>query len=251
LQARAVPLALYDRGVTATDESPIARDAKSAAAAWRPQRFSETGGDVADPVIEPLWTGLRVLAHVEDGAATMRDLDGDAVADFPDVAAELVTANLTERFIVDGYLTHQVLQEPAAVAKRAAAEKSMASPTMNQMWFGNLLRRRRPVAPAVEQVERIAPAVTEDVALVIVDILWLDDQPLLDVPLLERKRVMESVVRESRLVRLGTFVRPPVDPWLGSWRTFGFSRMSYKAANSRYLPGRQNPQWTVADVPAR
>ena len=69
--------------------------------------------------------------------------------------------------------------------------------------------------------------------------------------LLERKRVLESAVGESRLVRRGTFIRPPVDAWLGSWRSFGFSRMSYKEANSRYLPGQPNPSWTVADIPAR
>jgi ATP-dependent DNA ligase len=237
--------------VTATDQSPMARDAKSAAAVWRPQRFTESGGEVADPVIEPLWTGLRVLALYDEGAVTFRDLDGEEVHEFAEAATELASAGLAERFIVDGYLTHQVLQEPATIAQRAKDEKSISSPTMNQMWFGNLLRRKRPVAPAVEQVERIAPALDADVAFVVVDILWLDDQPLLDVPLLERKRVLESAVGESRLVRRGTYVRPPVDPWLGSWRTFGFSRMSYKAANSRYLPGQQNPQWTVADVPAR
>jgi hypothetical protein len=33
--------------------------------------------------------------------------------------------------------------------------------------------------------------------------------------------------------------------------SIGTHRMSYKSANSRYLPGRQNPEWTVADVPAR
>jgi ATP-dependent DNA ligase len=237
--------------VTVTDQGPMARDAQSAAATWRPQRYSESGGDVTDPLIEPLWTGLRVLALVDGSDVKLRDLDGDAVEEFPDVAAELASASLADRLIVDGYLTHQVLQEPATIARRAADEKSSASPTMSQMWFGSLLRRRRPVAPPVEQVERIAPTVDEEVALVIVDILWLDDEPLLDVPLLERKRVLESAVNESRLVRRGTFVRPPIDTWLGSWRSFGFSRMSYKAANSRYLPGQQNPQWTVADVPAR
>src|SRR5262245_9360398 len=229
----------------------LARDARSAAAIWRPQRFSDSGGDIADPLIEPLWTGLRVLAIVDGDTATFRDLDGDDVADFPDVATELAAANLAERLIVDGYLTHQVLQDPAAVARREAAEKNANNPTMSQMWFGNLLRRRRRDDPTVEQTERAAPAVDGDVALVVVDILWLDDEPLLDVPLLERKRVLESAVDESRLVRRGTFVRPPVDAWLGSWRSFGFSRMSYKAANSRYLPGQKNPDWTVADLPAR
>ena len=238
--------------MTAIDRGPMARDAHSAALVWRPQRFTESGGDVNDPIIEPLWTGLRVLAHVDaDRPATFRDLDGDEVTDFPDAAAELRAALLADRLILDGYLTHQVLQEPAAIARRQAEAKNSENPTMSQMWFGNLFRRNRRDQPKVEQTERAAPVVDSDIAFVVVDILWLDDEPLLDVPLLERKRVLESAVGESRLVRHGTYVRPPIDAWLGSWRAFGFSRMSYKAANSRYLPGEPNPQWTVADVPAR
>lgn len=237
--------------MTLTDKGTIARDLQSAADTWRPQRFSETGGDVRDPLIEPLWTGLRVLAVVDATAATFRDIDGDPVDEFAEVATELAAASRAERFIVDGYLTHQVLQEPAAIARRDATEKSTSSPTMSQLWFGNLLRRRNRNRQPVQVAERVAPAAEEDVALVVVDIVWLDDEPLLDVPLLERKRILESALGESRLVRRSTFVRPPVDPWLGSWRSFGFSRMAYKAANSRYLPGQTNPQWTVADVPAR
>jgi ATP-dependent DNA ligase len=242
---------LYDRDVTAPIGSTLARDVQSAAAAWRPQRFTESGGDVKDPLIEPLWTGLRVLATIDGDAVTFRDLDGDELTEFDDVAGELAAARLADRLIVDGYLTHQVLQEQAVIARRAAEAKSIEQPTMSQMWFGNLLRRGGRKQPSVAQTERAAPVVDGDVALVMVDILWLDDEPLLDVPLLERKRVLESAVGESRLVRRGTFVRPPVDAWLGSWRSFGFSRMSYKAANSRYLPGQRNPGWTVADVPAR
>lgn len=237
--------------VTSQPTIPIARDARSAAAVWRPQRFSESGGDVADPIIEPLWTGLRVLGHVESGTATFRDLDGDELQEFSEVATELAAAILADRCIVDGYITHQVLQDTAVVARRDAETRSASSPTIGQMWFGNMFRRRRRDTPTVEQTERVTPTDESDVALVVTDLLWLDDGPLLDVPLLERKRVLESVVSESRLVRCGTFVRPPVDPWLGSWRAFGFSRMSFKAANSRYVPGQRNPDWTVADVPAR
>jgi ATP-dependent DNA ligase len=120
------------------------------------------------------------------------------------------------------------------------------------MWFGFLGRRRsRTKPPAIEQTERDPLPVDGDVALVAVDLLWLDDEPLLSVPLLERKRILESVLGESRLVRRGIYVRPPVDTWLGSWRSFGFSRLAYKAANSRYVPGATNPQWTVGDLPAR
>jgi len=241
--------------MTAIESGPMARDAQSAALVWRPQRFTESGGSADDPIIEPLWTGLRVLAHVDattdTAPAIFRDVDGDVVEEFPDVAGELKAALLADRLILDGYLTHQVLQEPAVIARREAAAKSSENPTMRQLWFGNMLRRNRRDQPKVEQTERSAPVVDGDVAFVVVDILWLDDQPVLDVPLLERKRILESALGESRLVRRGTFVRPPVDTWLASWRSFGFSRMSFKAANSRYLPGQQNPQWTVADVPAR
>ena len=239
--------------MTAIDQGSMARDAQAAALAWRPQRFTESGGDVNDPLIEPLWTGLRALAHVDAAAATatFRDIDGDEIVDFPDVAEQLRAALLADRLILDGYLTHQVLQEPAVIARREAAAKSSENPSLRQLWFGNMFRRNRRDQPKVEQTERAAPVVDGDVAFVVIDILWLDDEPLLDVPLLERKRVLESALGESRLVRRGTFVRPPIDAWLGSWRSFGFSRMSYKAANSRYLPGQANPQWTVADVPAR
>ena len=75
--------------MTAIDRGPMARDAQSAAVTWRPQRFTESGGDVNDPLIEPLWTGVRVLAHVDAAApvATFRDRDGDVIEEFPDVAA--------------------------------------------------------------------------------------------------------------------------------------------------------------------
>jgi len=41
----------------------------------------------------------------------------------------------------------------------------------------------------------------------------LDDESICDVPLLERRRLLESVLVESHLVRVGVFVKPPVDGW--------------------------------------
>src|SRR6476659_8094049 len=105
--------------MTASQLASIARDARSAAATWRPQRFSESGGDVLDPVIEPLWTGMRVLALADGPTVTLRALHGEEVDECPDVAAELAAAIRADGVVVDGYLTHQVLQEPAAIAQRA------------------------------------------------------------------------------------------------------------------------------------
>lgn len=230
----------------------VTRDVVAAAATWRPQRFSETGGDVIDPLVEPLWTGLRTLAVVNGATVEFRDLDGETIDDFPEIEDELLAAARAERLILDGYLTHQVIQDPAVVAKRDVEAAPNAAPSLRELWFGSLGRRRsRPKAMAVEETERDPLRVDGDVAFVAVDLVWLDDEPLLSVPLLERKRILESVLGESRLVRRGIYVRPPIDTWLGSWRSFGFSRLAYKAANSRYVPGETNPQWTVGDLPAR
>lgn len=239
--------------MTTSGQQVRAMDAQSAAANWRPQQFSEgRSATIEDPIVEPLWSGLRVLAYVGEGQVMIRDLDGDPVDDFPDVAAELAEASRVGQLVVDGYLTHQPIQGIAAVAYRERSEASKSAPTIGQMWFGSIGRLRgRNKPPPVESIGRDPLPADADIAIVVVDLLWLDDEPMLTIPLLERKRILESVLGESRLVRRGTFVRPPIDTWIGSWRSFGFSRLAYKGANSRYTPGATNPQWAVGDLPAR
>ena len=226
-------------------------DPTSAALGWRPQAFGRRRAKaIEDPLVEPLWTGLRVLAYVDDHRATLRDLDGDQVDDFPDINAALASAVRAERVVVDAHLTHQPVQTIEEVAARDVVEAPRAGAAVRQMWFGARLRGRGETFDPVS-VGRDAPPSDVDIAIVVVDLLWLDDQPLLDIPLLERKRLLESILDESQLVRLGMFIRPPIDSWVGSWRTSGFSRMAFKAANSRYLPGRPNPDWAIADLPIR
>jgi hypothetical protein len=239
--------------MSTTDQGTPAIDARSAAAAWRPQQFGRRrSGSIEDPIVEPVWSGVRVIALVDGGRVTIRDLDGDAVDEFEDVATELAEATRADQLLVDGYLTHQPIQGVAAIADREVADASKSAPTMGQMWFGSLGRRRsREQLPAVETIGREPLPPDADVAIVLTDLLWLDDEPLLAVPLLERKRILESVVEESRLVRRGIFIRPPIDTWVGSWRSFGFSRLAFKAANSRYVPGATSSEWAVADLPTR
>lgn len=78
---------------------------------------------------------------------------------------------------------------------------------------------------------------------VVVDLLEIDDQTLLDVPLLERRRLLESVVVESDEVRITPAARAPIQASMNAWRAQGFQATMAKHANSRYLPGERNAEW--------
>ena len=89
------------------------------------------------------------------------------------------------------------------------------------------------------------------VNLVATDLLWLDGEWLLDVPLLERKRLLEAVIPGDDMVRPGPYVQPPYGTWVGSWRSQGFSGLTFKEANSRYRPGETSAEWATSDLPRR
>ena len=89
------------------------------------------------------------------------------------------------------------------------------------------------------------------VALVTVDLLRVDGQTLLDIPLLERKRLLEGVVVPSeRVRRLGVHASAGRD--LGRVVEGGGLRGAMmKGANSRYVPGGYSADWrTVTQIAA-
>ena len=90
------------------------------------------------------------------------------------------------------------------------------------------------------------PHEDDPVALVLVDLLWLDGTSLLDIPLLERRRLLDAVIQESDLVRTAATIRPPIDTWVGSWRSMGSPGLSFKGANSRYAPGAAALDWAAS-----
>jgi hypothetical protein len=228
-------------------------------AAWRPQRFGKGNAKkVVDPLIEPFWPGMRVLVQVGLGDAArgpggtpieIVDEDGAPVADIVDIAdiAEAIAAAVrTTSLVVDGYLTGQATRSTEGIelpGPRAPSAADMAT----QAFLGSAGQgRRRELAR-----RQAAAAVAGPLAFVAIDVLLLDGEPILDIPLLERKRILEQILGESKLVRRTAFVRPPVGPWIGTWRSLGFGSIAYKGANSRYVPGGRNPAWALARIPPR
>lgn len=205
--------------------------------------------EVLQPLIEPLWEGLRVLVHwdrqagpriVEAGGVTVTDR-------FPEVAAALAGAFAAETAVVDGYLTTQATRSGEGTAV-TTVEAPTPGEMMGQMILGKSGERAMSAGRADPPAAHDRPDV---VAFVAVDLLALDDDVILDVPLLERRRLLDGIVIESDLVRRGLFVRAPVEPWLISWRSIGFRKITLKAQNGRYRPGTDADDWAIADIPRR
>ena len=236
----------------------LASDAATAAASWRPQGFGDKRApSIADPIIEPIWTGPRILAFVDGPTVRLTDVDGEPVEEngvdnLADVIRDLRDALAGGTALFEAYLTPEPIQAATELAGRDLVTIQKPADAMTQMVFGSRSQRKDSLLARQEEArQRTVIGSPERLALVAVDLLWLDDEPLLDVPLLERKRILESVLTESELIRVGIHVKPPIDAWLGSWRSMGFHRLAYKAANSRYLPGAKNQDWAQAEIPAR
>jgi ATP-dependent DNA ligase len=228
---------------TATED---ATDPREVLATLRPQAYGDSAPQkIRDPLVEPLWTGVRTLASVDAGGAVLVDADGDPVPGMAGIAEALSESLRADGVVLDGFLTKQT----AHAASVIVWPDEMPS-------VGRLvgLRNNRAVDTVTLKEEALAARsfVSEEaVSFVATDLLWLDDTSLLDVPLLERRRLLESVIAEADVVRVGAFVRAPIDSWITSWRSMGFAGLTYKAANSRYLPGEPNPDWVITGMPRR
>ena len=229
-------------------------DAHELARSLRPQGFGRTRPQrIDDAIVEPAWPGIRVFASVSEGRVSLWE-EGDEVELFDDDVHEALsraTEGSLDGGIFDGYVTKQVPTKGIAVLDPDSDYPTMTS-EITRMFVG---QRRSPRAEFEmrRRAERAGREFdeTDVVNLVLTDLLWLDGQWLLDVPLLERRRVLESVVNPGPLVRTGLFVRQPIDSWIQSWRAQGFHGMTFKAANSRYRPGEASNEWAEADLPRR
>lgn len=219
------------------DELPLPRDPR----AWRPlvPRATRRPPQIHDPILEPLWSGTRVMAHFRapaDGDSAgwveLLDDDGQDVGDTaPRVVEILRGAIMAFEAVIDGILTEQAT---------AGGEGTALIPRAEVSRLGLLMPRQAEMS--------YTPAKGDDrageIAFVALDLLSVDGQSMLDLPLLERKRQLESLFVQSELVRVSPHARPPISPWLNTWKSAGFRGVMMKGANSRYRPGDFTLEWT-------
>ena len=220
---------------------------------WRPQKPLPTRvpDAIRDPILEPLWSGTRVILHFEAGETSfdgieseprllLFDSDGEEVeASEPAVVLELKTAINARDAVIDGILTTQATRSGEGTSVVTESRLSVGG-AVKGVFIGS---RDGTQAGTSLDIKRPDADPNPVVAFVAFDLLRVDGQSLLDVPLLERKRVLEGVIIESERVRLSVYTRPPVDAWVASWKAAGMEGAMMKGANGRYVPGGLCADW--------
>lgn len=232
-------------------EAPPAR--RDDPATWRPMAFgNREAKHIRNPVCEPLWAGRRAFVHVDRDVVTIRDEHGAEVEGFEGLRVAIAAANLAIEVVADGYLIPGTLRSNPTTAEIPGAE-SMVTPGQltRQLFLGGGAGNKRKEALERAEARRVVLDAEGPTTFVAVDLLWLDGQHLLDVPLLERRRLLESALGEAEYVRRSVAVRPPVEAWYAQWKALGILEIAVKDANSRYRPGDISEDWAVAPIPRR
>ena len=225
---------------------------------WMPMRpyRGRRKFEITDPLIEPLWSGVRVLAHIEAGrrageadgtggtagdpgspdVALIEDLGVDLVPELPALGMAVGRSVMAHDAVIDGVISDQVGLDGIG----AAAIPEVRGSASNLLMRNNAELDVVPRGPGMARRSDIQ-------GFIAFDLLQIDGTALLDVPLLERKRLLESVIEQSPLVRVSVHVRPPLDAWLGTWRSLGLRGAILKAANSRYQPGADSIEWRLVE----
>src|SRR5213594_3702226 len=203
---------------------------KIALGLFRPVKFMlATPADAEDEIfatfhgafyIEDKYDGIRGPLHVNDTKAALysRTLD-DVSHQFPEIV-EAAPALQARSLIVDGEIVafkdNQVL--PFALLQKR-------------------LGRKRPPTALIEEIP---------VSLMIFDILTFEGRNLMDEPLLERKKVIESIQWPAPL-RVAPFVlleeRIQLEPFFEQAALRRNEGLMLKDAGSLYLPGKRGMSW--------
>ena len=195
-----------------------------------PQRATTADAVVpsVDWLFEPAWRGDRLVARLAGGTISLSDAAGVPAGDaFGEVVEVLSGAILADAAVIDGVWTAMPFIGDGSPA-RAWADTIASEGLADELPDPLETERRR--------------------AFVAVDLVELDGEPLYEVPLQERRRLLESVIQEGVQVRLSPIVKQPISGWLVGWRENGFTHYLAKHMNSRYAPGTVCSDWLEISV---
>ena len=220
----------------------------------RPQPYGLVRSDrIADPIVEPQWGGLRVLAAVEDGAVALRDEAGEPVTERPEVDRALGAArSAPARRSSTGYLTKQPTAEIVyADAVPATCRRSGA--LMAKPFIGDPPRPPAGAEGAGRAARRGGDVRRRRSRRI------RGHRPPPDRRRFAARRPAARAQAPPRFGRDAEQTSSVSAPTCGhrsrrgsaTWRRLGFLGLSFRAANSRYHPGEKHDDWTLVPMPRR
>jgi bifunctional non-homologous end joining protein LigD len=165
-------------------------------------------------LFEPKWDGYRAIVRVEGGEATLTSRNGnDLSSRFRPVARAVAQAARTPSAVLDGEVC-------------ALDDAGRSSFSLLQQGTGTLV-------------------------LVLFDVLELDGEPLVDLPLAERRRRLEQAIDPSVPHVLVSAAFDDGEALLAAAREQGLEGIVAKREDSRYTPGRRSHDWRKVKVTDR
>jgi len=157
---------------------------------------------------EVKWDGYRAIARVAGGDVTLTSRNGnDLTARFSNVAKEIVKAVKTPNCVLDG--------EVCALDESGRSSFSA-------------MQQGKPGTPIVYYV---------------FDVLEVEGEPLIDLPLVERRRRLEGLLdKRNRTVRLSETFDDGAALYEAA-KEQGLEGIMAKRLDSRYLPGKRSRDW--------
>ncbi len=177
-------------------------------------RYVREQAEPSGHILEPEWKGIRVLVRI--GTEGPRFVSYTGAMDGPRELYDAIVADTkSSSAIFDGVLVDSWQDE---------AELEMDTQ-------GNAVVR----PPGSRRI------------FAAFDLLEVDGESLLGIPLLERRRHLEGVLAPSLNVRLTPYVSRGLRSWRDTLATQGFRRVVLKNWNSTYSAGQENRDWLVVE----
>ena len=193
---------------------------------------SVTGAfDDPDWLFEVKWDGYRVESVVRDGNVRLWTRNRvDAAGYFPFLAGPASWIEAREA-VVDG--------EVVALDRDGRPDFSLLQDLTGLRGLEASTRRRTRGAGHLSSDERAAVPLV----YMVFDLLHLDGQSLAGVPLEERKRALQRVLRPNPAVRFSSHVVGAGGDFLQAAAAQGLEGVVAKRRDSRYKPGRRSRDW--------
>lgn len=178
-------------------------------------KSEETPFSSGEWIFEIKWDGIRAISYVKEKLNVRSRNQKELIDNFPELE-EL--KHLTSNTVLDGEII---------VMKEGLAD------------FQAIIKRNQSTEPRdIEHLSRIFPA-----TYVVFDILEKDGMPLLDIPLLERKRILKNSLKEGKYVVLSLFVEDKGESYFQAALAKGVEGIMAKKKQSLYEPGKRSDNW--------